>query len=319
MKEATNSYKSIKTIYPYIGINCEDYWHINYKMRDFSKKFDYYWDLKRKYEDYNGSYDKNNVPLYLGSNGMNYYSSIFLGHYAIGAYQKFLDENDNHAKLDFIRIADWFVNNINSKGIWINNYPMDTFRLYDCWQSGLSQAKGISTLVRAYYLTRDVRYLNTIKLAIKSFFTSVSDGGVQINLNKCIFFEEYTTKSPSLVLNGHIFAIWALRDTIELFKLFKLDCTELLDFYNKVTVDLSKSLHLWDTGRWTKYDLWDEHYNIASLFYHDLHIKQLNILYKLTQLEEFDIYSRKWLSYRKNPMVRMISLIEKVKFRLVRL
>lgn len=318
MKEATTSYKSIKTLYPYIGIKCEDYWHIDYKSRDFTKEFDYYWDLVKKYEDYNGAYDKNKIPLYLGSDGKSYYSSIFLGHFAIGAYQKFLDTNNNDARKDFILIADWFVNNINVDGLWINKYPMKTFELNNDWHSGLSQAKGISTLVRAFYLTKDKKYLNAINLAIKPFLVKVSDGGIKIDVDNCVFFEEYTTKSPSLVLNGHIFAVWALRDVIELFKLQGLDYEELSDFYNKVVVDLSSSLHLWDTGRWSRYDLWEKHFNIASLFYHDLHIKQLNILYELTNIDEFKVYSKKWRKYRNNPIIRMLSLIEKIKFRLVK-
>ncbi|WP_181318858.1 D-glucuronyl C5-epimerase family protein [Photobacterium kishitanii] len=321
MKEATSSYKTIKTIYPYLGVNCEDYWHINYEFRDFSQNFDYYWNLKKKYEDFEGNYDEYHVPLYLGSDGIEYYSSIFLGHYAIGAYQKFIDDNDLIAKNDFILIANWFVDNLNENGLWINEYPMKTFNLESNWHSGLSQAKGVSTLTRAFYLTHDIKYLNAAVNAIKPYTRTVLDDGIQVINKERIFFEEYTTINPSSVLNGHIFAIWSLRDMIEAFKINKIENTDqktILNLYELVLSDLSKSLYLWDTGRWSRYDIWPEHYNITSLFYHDLHIKQLNILYRLTQNNIFHEYELKWRKYRENPILRILSLAEKIKFRLVK-
>ncbi|WP_324039530.1 D-glucuronyl C5-epimerase family protein [Aeromonas dhakensis] len=321
MKEATNSYKSFKTILPYIGIKVEDYWHIDYKFRQHGHEFDYYWDLKRKYTDFNGKVDGEMIPLYLGSDGQDYYSSIFLGHYALGAYQKFLDDGCNDAKFNFLNVADWFEQNISNDGNWYNDYPMPTFNLFKSWQSCLSQAKGISTLARAFYITRDDKYYKAMMLASNSFFSSVQNGGVQVNKNGIILFEEYTTETPSSVLNGHIFALWSLMDILKASSY--LDTDRHADYKSSIKsilsnslVCLSQNLHLWDTGSWSRYDIWDKHYNIASLFYHDLHIKQLYILHQITGINEFDVFRRKWEAYRKNPFTRILSLFRKVIFRI---
>ncbi|EKF9648639.1 hypothetical protein O1C79_003821 [Vibrio cholerae] len=321
MKEATGSYKSIGTILPYFGYECEDYWHLNYKLRCTKNTFDYYWDVKDKYLLFSWDKDENGIPLYLGSDGLKYYSSIFLGHYALGAFQVYLDDDCQSAKEEFIRIAEWFVENINDKGVWINHYPMKTFGLKKSWQSCLSQAKGISVLCRAYYLTRDDKFLNTLLLASKSYLVPVSDGGVLINFQDFKMFEEYATETPSGVLNGHIFAIWSIFDIFKLSDLLNLKFphkAELENIYNGVCDSLANNLFRWDTGYWSRYDIWDRHYNLASLFYHDLHIKQLSILYGMTGNYKFKAFKDRWANYRDNPLYRFASLLGKVYFRLIK-
>lgn len=125
--------------------------------------------LKKKYLDWEGETDENNIPLYLGIDGNKYYSTIFLGHYAIGAYQVAIDENDNKAKECFLNICLWFISNQETykecSGLWLNRYEMKFYHLENEWQSSLSQAFGISCLVRAYYLTNQVEYLNSAIIA----------------------------------------------------------------------------------------------------------------------------------------------------------
>ncbi|MCL0001504.1 D-glucuronyl C5-epimerase family protein, partial [Providencia rettgeri] len=249
----------------------------------------------RKYTEFNGDYDYNKIPLYRGSDGKNYYSSIFLGHYALGAYQEYLSTNNKNHYNKFIVIADWFVQNqekyITCNGIWVNRYPMHTFALDNKWSSCLSQAKGISTLIRAYYLTSNIKYLQSALLGAESFLVPKGDGGVAVFINNDIFFEEYTTKSNSIVLNGHIFAIFAIFDLLRVLKNKQEYINEYQkynDLFNQSILILERNLFRWETYHWSRYDIWDEHFNISSLFYHKLHIKQLKILFNITKVDSFN-------------------------------
>jgi heparosan-N-sulfate-glucuronate 5-epimerase len=318
MKEATNSYKSLSTILNYFGLGKEDYWHIDYPEYDFPYNGkNYFFDISKKATWFEGEFDKNGIYLYKGSDGKNYYSVINLAQYALGAYEEYLKTNEPKWYSEFIKHCDWLVNNQEefkeTQGVWINRYPMDVFNLKHEWSSALSQAFGISALTRAYRETGNDKYLEAAKKAMDAFYKNVKEGGVLFQKNDFICFEEYTTPTPSCVLNGHIFAIWSLFDMKELVKDEKIE-----NLYFKSIKSLAANIKRWDIGYWSRYDLWDKHYNVASYFYHKLHIKQLRILYKLTDNKVFKEYADKWESRKNNIIFSSYALIRKIIFRLKR-
>jgi heparosan-N-sulfate-glucuronate 5-epimerase len=324
MKEATTSYKSLNTFLPYFGIKAEDYWHIDYQILESQENFDYFWDLSAKYTGYSGEYDECDIPLYLGADGLKHYSVIFLGHYAIGAYQDFLKSSNPKSLEALKKVSNWLVENLESnrdcENVWVNRYPMATFNLHDDWVSCLCQAKGISTLVRAYYAFGDQKYLDASFSAAKAYLVDKEDGGVKVEKNGLLFWEEYPTEGgDSVVLNGHIFAIWSIYDLLSIktkCDIYAHEQDKLKALFERAINDLKVGLSMWDTGYWTKYDIFDSHYNIASHFYHDLHIKQLKILYLITGDEFFLDFSNKWAMYESSFFNRMKALYEKVIFRL---
>lgn len=322
MKEATSSYKSINTILEYFGYAHEDYWHIDYKIFSDFSGFNYFWDVRKKFTDFSGVRDPGNIPLYLGADGEYYYSAIFLGHYALGAYQSHLLSSDESARKEFINVADWFVNNyedyLECPGVWINKYPMKTFNLYKDWPSCLGQAKGISVLCRAYDITKDEKYLSAALEAMQAYFVNKDKGGVRVFLEDDFFWEEYPTINDSIVLNGHIFAIWSLYDLIQVLEFKK----EYVNEYAKILEAYLQSLNIlkrnylrWDVKYWTKYDVWEDHYNVSSLFYHKLHIKQFKILALISKDDFFNDVSERWKMQYKNVFYRFYSLTRKIMFR----
>lgn len=322
MKEATKSYRSINTILQYYGVNHSDYWHIDYRVFNKNEwKELYFWDLRDKYLKFTGVRDENNIPLYLGVDKNYYYSVIFLGHYALGAYQYYKINNCLSAKREFLNICDWLVLSQETykccSGVWINKYPMPTFRLDSDWASGLSQAKGISCLVRAYSLTGDEKYISAAIKATNSFDILVEHGGVKTEHGDFICIEEYTTIGSSNVLNGFIFGVWALYDLTSI-----LDChsvntvNNLVSLRNKYIVSLAENLHRWDCGGWSLYDIWNKHRNVASFFYHDLHVKQLYILNELTGCQIFYDMAKKWEKNKKNKVNCTVALCKKLFFRI---
>jgi hypothetical protein len=316
MKEATNSYKSINTILMYLGFKKEEYWHIDYQEYDFEYNGkNYFWDISKKATWFEGEFDENGIYLYKGSDGKNYYSVINLAQYALGAYEEYLKTNNLKWYHEFIKHCDWLVENHmkfkKCDGIWINKYPMKVFGLEKEWSSGLAQAFGISALVRAFNETQEEKYLKAALKASEAYFVNVEDGGVLYEENDFMCFEEYTTNSPSSVLNGYIFSIWSLYD-------LKMICNDekIENLYNRSIKNLTRNIGKWDLGFWSRYDLWEKHYNIASYFYHKLHIKQLKVLYRLTNEEIFIKYAKKWDKKRKNIILSLYALVKKILFRL---
>ncbi len=318
MKEATNSYKSLSSIFMYLGKYSDDYWHIDYPLHDFQYNGkNYFFDIRKKATWYTGEFDKNGIYLYKGADGKNYYSVINLAQYAIGAYEEYLSTNSSFWYKQFLKHCYWLVETQatykHCDGIWINHYPMKTFGLENQWSSALSQAFGISALTRAYMGTAKELFLEAAQKAFPAFEKSISKGGVLFETKDFICLEEYPTKENSSVLNGYIFAIWAIYDLYF--------CTKDVKYKNSFDQhieNLKINLSKWDKYNWSSYDLWNKHNNISSYFYHHLHIKQLTILYQLTHEDTFNDIKNEWDRKRKNIIYSFSALLKKIIFRLAK-
>ena len=90
------------------------------------------------------------------------------------------------------------------------------------------------------------------------------------------------------------------------------------ELFQKATATIAKSLYMFDIGFWSLYEQSGTRLKmIASPFYHRLHIVQLDVLHRLTGLEIFADYSRRWEEYRKSAPKRVASLAYKAIFKLV--
>lgn len=316
MKEATNSYKSIDTILMYFGKYANDYWHIDYPL--YKHQYNgrnYFFDIRKKATWYQGEFDKDGIYLYRGADGENYYSVINLAQYAIGSYEEYLNTDSSYWLDQFLKHCDWLVENQTTykqcDGIWINCYPMKTFGLVNQWSSSLSQAFGISALTRAYLQTGKELYLQAAQEAYTAFEIPVSEGGVFYSEKDFFCLEEYPTRENSSVLNGYIFSVWSIYDLYI--------CTNDLKYkksFDKHIENLKHNLKKWENYNWSTYDLWENHNNIASYFYHHLHTKQLFILYQLTNEKVFHEFKNKWEKQRTNISCAISALVKKIIFRL---
>jgi heparosan-N-sulfate-glucuronate 5-epimerase len=139
----------------------------------------------------------------------------------------------------------------------------------------MAQGQAASLLVRAYSETRDERFGIAAADALRPMAVPVSSGGVLAELDGCPFIEEYPTSPGSFVLNGALFALWGVLDVEALLE------RQLAPSAADLVATVARSLHRWDTGYWSRYDLYPHPVvNVASSFYHLLHIHQL---------EEFDL------------------------------
>jgi len=225
------------------------------------------------------------------------YFPVAIAGYGLANFQRYLDKNDEKYKETFLKQADWLVNNITIKndniGVWEHKFTLPYYDFKIPWIHGMAQGWGISALLRAYQVTDKDVYLEIAKNAYRSFEIDISYGGVRFfDEDHNIWLEEYALIPPPHVLNGFIFASFGVYD----FYLFTKS-KNTLDLWKKCIKTLAENLHCYDIGYWSVYDLM---YNAPSTFsYHNLHIEQLEALYKITKEKKFIKFSERWREYLK--------------------
>ena len=120
-----------------------------------------------------------------------------------------------------IHAADWLVSAQRRDGTW--GYPFDftspgtDMMLHAGWASAMAQGQAMSLLTRAYRRTHRRRFLRAARHAVGALTISVPRGGLARRLpDGGVWFEEYPTPRPSLVLNGNLQTLLGLYDLADL-------------------------------------------------------------------------------------------------------
>jgi hypothetical protein len=116
-----------------------------------------------------------------------------------------------------------------------------------------------------------------------------------------------------MVLNGAIFGIWGVVD-VERTLDAKLDIES-----SELLAVLARELSGWDIGFWSRYDRYPHLVtNVASSFYHLLHIHQLEELgASHPEHPEFSHYAERFRGYRGRRRNAMRSFAHKAVFRIL--
>ena len=323
-KKRINYYKRIFSAYGKHKESSLSFWHekpqVNYEM-DFNNPATGYYMTFYEKAFYKGPFDKNGIPLldYKGTIGKQY-NPIAISQYALGLYNLYIKEKDSILLKKFLNQVKWLSENLerNKHGVyvWMHHFDWEyQGTLKSPWYSSLAQGNGISVLVRAYLLTGEKKYIDLAILAFDSFRKTIDEGGVTfIDKNGNVWFEEYIIPPYSHVLNGFIWSIWGVYD------FYKVTEDQFAkNLFIRSTETLSKNLAKYDIGFWSLYALSPTKLLklIASPFYHELHIVQLEIMYLLTSQETFKIFRDKWLSYKNSFWKRNLALIYKILFKLL--
>jgi hypothetical protein len=175
--------------------------------------------------------------------------------------------------------------------VWENNFVWPPYNLSKGWIGALSQAGCIKALLLAYNATGEKKYKEFADRAVTAFEVDVSEGGLRViredGTEVYIWYPEYAKPEPPYVLNGLITSVvW------------------LGEYHNMTGNEKAKSLY--ENGlrsivhylpsyeydnNWSYYDAAGHK---ASRYYHDLHVKQMTVLYELTGEEIFKEYQEKW-------------------------
>lgn len=273
---------------------------------------------------YGGPFNEQGIPLldYRGVIGPQL-NPIAIAQYGLGCWNLHLDETNKNSEWrnKYLQVADWLVLNLvpNQAGIsvWMHHFDWEYFqKLKSPWYSGLAQGQGIALLMRAWWDTGDIKYLNAADKAFVALITPVSKGGTLfIDEKDNWWIEEYITDPPTHILNGFFWALWGVWDYAGESKSAYKD--KALELWNKSLITLAANLERFDTGHWSVYDLSSiPMRNPASPFYHRLHLVQLQVMHRLSGQAIFrDIYE-KWLGYQQCFWCRNRALIEKAIFKL---
>ncbi|GIQ69771.1 thioredoxin [Xylanibacillus composti] len=249
----------------------------------------YYNDLRGKVSE-NTILDSAGVPINMKTSGEWIYFPISIFQYGLGAYDLYLETNEERFLACFRSALEWSVNNQAANGSW------DTFGYVGSPElsavSAMAQGEGASLLLRGYALTNELTYMECAKSAIDFMLRPIENGGTAAYKDGGIILEEYIGKGQSTVLNGWIFAAFGLYD----YCLSTKDAG-YRDLLNTTVHTMAEQLHLFDRGYWTNYNTKG---TIASPFYHNLHIAQLYVMAELFGHEQFVYYHDKWISYRES-------------------
>ncbi len=298
------------------------FWHerpaIN-ERAEFDRLGEYYMTFSDK-TNYQGDFDKNGIPVldYRGSVGKQYVP-IAVAQYGLGHYNLYQQKNDPKNLNIATKQADWLVNNLklNQKGVkvWTFNFDWE-YRdiLKSPWYSALAQGNGISLLLRIYQTTQDKKYLVTAQEAFEALTITVDKGGTLfIDIQGDYWLEETIVNPPTHILNGFLWTIWGVWD-------YYLATKEpvIKTLFDRCIKTLKNNLKNFDIGWWSLYEQSGTKMKmLASPFYHNLHIVQLKILYKITGETIFNKYAEKWEKYQKNRLYRNFALIYKIIFKVL--
>lgn len=258
----------------------------------------YYNNLTEKVTKSPISLDSDDMPTVTTEAGEKIFFPVAIFQYGLGAYDLWLQTKDERYFKRFILCADWAVNNIDSEGRWNNFFFYNPSEPY----GAMAQGEGASLLLRAYNETGTEKYLDKAHKAIDFMISPLEKGGTTKYCDGNAFLMEYTFKG--MVLNGAIFAWWGLYDYVLV--------TEDNDKYKSI-LDLSlksliKVLPSFKYRVWSMYSLDGL---IASPFYHNLHIAQMQAMFKLTGETIFETYAKLWKKQQMNFFNRNLAFIKK--------
>ena len=218
--------------------------------------------------------------------------------YALGCYDLYISTGDCRYLNKFIQCADWALSKQDTEGRWDNfsyTSPEAPF-------GAMAQGEAASVLIRAYIETKDEKYLQAAKKAIDFMLTPLHEGGTSVYDGDDLLFAEYT--HLPVVLNGWIFAWWGLFDYV----LAVGDKGAYNERLQQSCQSIVKYLPKFKNSYWSKYDLGDI---ITSPFYHNLHIAQMQAMYRLTGERTFDEYAKLWKKQLDNPFNRSLAFVVK--------
>ena len=138
----------------------------------------------------------------------------------------------------------------------------------------MTQGQGISVLVRAYQIESIDDYLSAAQRAMLLMLSPISEGGTASLISDRLVLEEVPSDPVNTILNGWIYGIIGLYD----FQLAQPGDSVVRDALLISIRTLEIYIEKYDSGFWSFYNTQGD---LASPYYHQVHITQLQALSKL--------------------------------------
>jgi hypothetical protein len=213
-----------------------------------------------------GPVDQNGILLNRLDSGDYVYfpTAVFqkgLGHWDLWIASK---QTSEHHRAAFLAVADWAVERQDPEGGWTSWSQLGLSRPSP--YSAMTQGQALSILVRAHRTTLDSRYLDAADRALNLLLRSGA-GGVAVVTDDGLVLEEIRNDEGATVLNGWLFGLFGLYD----YTLTVRSDSATTALCETVSALVAR-LPLYQGSYWSFYDT---RRNLASPFYHRLHIAQL--------------------------------------------
>lgn len=217
-----------------------------------------------------------------------------LAQLALGWWERIL-AGDVDAERRFRETCELLVRTSHADGeslVWLYRIHDRKYHTEPPTISCLSQAQAASVLVRRFLLDGAAADADLARRALRPL---LQDGAPSVvaRLAKGPALEEAPSSPPSLILNGWIYALWGLRDVA--IALADGPAAEMLEGSTACLVEL---LPRYDAGWWSRYSLYPHRLpDLAKLFYHRLHVDQLEVMHRLTSKAVFRDVADRWRDY----------------------
>lgn len=258
----------------------------------------YYNNLTEKVTKNPALLESDKLPMVYPENQDPVYFPVAIFQYGLGAYDLYLLTKDKKYLNKFLQCVDWTTQNIDDKGRWNNFFFYSPRTPY----SAMAQGEGASLLVRAYKHTGETKYLEKAKAAIDFMLLPLADEGTTKYEDGDAYLMEYTFKG--MVMNGAIFAWWGLYDYV----LITNDAGKYKTALDQTLDSLVKVLPQFKCPYWSLYSLDGL---MASPFYHNLHIAQMEAMYELTGKPIFKEYADTWRRQQGNMLCKSRAFVKK--------
>lgn len=285
----------------YLMLTGKSVWHVN---QDIGKCFakdeirGYYNNMIEKVTKMPDLLDSGEMPKLNLAEGKFTYFPVAIFQYGLGCYDLWLQTKDERYIRKFMQCVEWTMAHQDGKGRW-NNFS------HYCPETpygSMAQGEASSLLIRAYVHTKEQKYLDAAKRALDFMLLPLEDGGTTRYVDDDAYLMEYTFKG--MVLNGSIFSWWGLYD----FVIATGDNGKYMEAMDKTLKSLIKVLPQYKCAYWSMYS---EDGLIASPFYHNLHVAQMQAMYQLTGEPIFDEYAKRWEHQQKNPFCKGLAFVKK--------
>lgn len=202
-----------------------------------------------------------------------------------------------------LNCADWLVDSARMQSygaILPYRFPYPRYGLRKNWLSAMAQAQAVQVMVRADHATGDSRFLDHAGSLLGVFFIDVDCGGVthkRLAGTSGWWYEEYAAPDGDdpRVLNGMLFVLIGLNELHE----YTGDTASELLFARGLTTVVDLLPH-YDRNGHSYYDALG---NPAGGDYHEVHIRLLDSLYRITKHPTLAEYRDRWRAYADSPLV----------------
>lgn len=185
------------------------------------------------------------------------------------------------------RAVDWLTVNqkkCESYSVWECDFPWPPAHLEPPWRCALTEAFGALLLLQA-------NRASDARLHLLSMLTDFKDGGLGYHTGDSLWFLEYPSNNPPLILNCMLHCLAILRECAD-----RIRDDALKNGFDLAYKTLRRDIRMFDASFYTYYDSLR---TPAEQKYHEIHVSLLRILYGRTRDPWLFSWIIRWTRYRR--------------------